>query len=84
MSKWFWSAFIVGVLFSRLLRGQASVTVSSTDPVYRDIDRLAAAGLVDTIIFGQQPYSTMDPAAKPRNPTTGEDLAGRQQRQMMT
>lgn len=39
------------------LAGQASVSVSPTDPLYRDIDRLVAAGLVDTLIVGQRPYS---------------------------
>jgi len=37
--------------------GQASVNVPVTDPVYRDIDKLVAHGLVDKIIMGQRPFS---------------------------
>jgi hypothetical protein len=36
--------------------------VDLSDPVYRDIDRLVAAGLVDAIIVGQRPYSRMEVA----------------------
>lgn len=36
---------------------QVSVNVSTLDPVYRDIDKLVAHGLIDKIIVGQRPYS---------------------------
>src|SRR6185312_6820022 len=36
---------------------QASASVPIDEAVYRDIDRLAAAGLIDTIITGTRPYS---------------------------
>lgn len=37
--------------------GQASVNVSVTETVYRDIHKLVAFNLVDAIIVGQRPYS---------------------------
>ena len=37
--------------------GQATPAVSPADRVYRDIDRLAAAGLIDTLITGVRPFS---------------------------
>jgi hypothetical protein len=36
---------------------QASVNVDSFDPVYRDVNKLVAHGLVDKIIMGQRPWS---------------------------
>ncbi len=39
------------------LFAQVSVNVSTLDPVYRDIDKLVAHGLVTKIIVGQKPYS---------------------------
>ena len=36
---------------------QTSPTVSPADPVYRDLRLFAAAGLLDTTIFGQLPLS---------------------------
>ena len=36
---------------------QASVNVSTQDPVYRDIDKLVANGLIKKIIMGQRPFS---------------------------
>lgn len=43
--------------FPAVVYPQASVNVSTLDPVYRDIDKLVAQGLVDKIIVGQRPYS---------------------------
>jgi hypothetical protein len=40
-----------------LVRGQATPRVAPDEPVYRDIDRLAAAGLIDTLIVGVRPFS---------------------------
>lgn len=42
--------------------GQASVNVPVFDPVYRDIDKLVAHGLVDKIIMGQRPFSRREVA----------------------
>lgn len=39
------------------LWAQASVNVSPDNPVYRDIDKLVAHGLVSKIIVGQKPFS---------------------------
>ncbi|HEX5033287.1 MAG TPA: capsule assembly Wzi family protein, partial [bacterium] len=36
---------------------QASVNVSTLDPVYRDIDKLVAHGLIKKIVMGQKPFS---------------------------
>jgi len=44
-------------LVPQLALGQASINVSDSDPVYRDIDKLVAHGLVDKIVYGQRPYS---------------------------
>ncbi|MBL7685854.1 MAG: hypothetical protein JNK65_07480 [Deltaproteobacteria bacterium] len=49
--------FIFLIHFSGAVNAQVSVNVSTTDPVYRDIDKLVAQGLVDKIIVGQRPYS---------------------------
>lgn len=38
-------------------RGQARSFVPPDAPVYADIDRLAAAGLIDTIVIGTRPYT---------------------------
>src|SRR5581483_7804319 len=43
--------------FSGSAIAQASPTVPANERVYRDIDRLAASGLIDTIIVGTRPYS---------------------------
>jgi len=49
---------LLSILFSpQWLSAQASVNVSPLDPVYRDIDKLVAHGLIDVIITGQKPYS---------------------------
>src|SRR6185436_3004183 len=37
--------------------GQGVGAVPPSDPVYRIIDRLDAAGLLDTLVRGQRPYS---------------------------
>ena len=36
---------------------QGSAPVPPADPVYRDVDRLAELGLLDSVILGQRPYS---------------------------
>src|SRR6185437_961437 len=47
--------FAVGV--AHQAQAQASPMVGPDARVYRDIDRLAAAGLIDTLIVGSRPYS---------------------------
>src|SRR5205085_1301381 len=42
---------------ARLGLGQGVGAVPSSDPVYRLIDRLDAAGILDTMLRGQRPYS---------------------------
>lgn len=49
--------FLLSCLSASLAYTQASINVSTLDPVYRDIDKLVAHGLVDKIIVGQRPYS---------------------------
>lgn len=49
--------FLIFFLFPAALFAQASVNVNNLDPVYRDIDKLVAFGLVDKIIMGQRPFS---------------------------
>jgi hypothetical protein len=39
------------------VRAQATPFVQPDDRVYRDIDRLAAAGLIDTLLVGARPFS---------------------------
>lgn len=62
----FWSySFLLFPLFFLCLPAprayaQASVNVSTLDPVYRDIDKLVAHGLIYKIIVGQRPYSRME------------------------
>ena len=45
------------MLSARSVGAQSSVTVRADDPMYLDADRLIDAGLVDTVIVGQRPYS---------------------------
>jgi hypothetical protein len=40
-----------------LVGGQATPVVQPDDRVYRDIDRLASAGLIDSLIAGARPFS---------------------------
>jgi len=53
------SASLITILVcgAATLRGQATPRVPPADRVYRDIDRLAAAGLIDTLIVGARPFS---------------------------
>ncbi|MEP6991737.1 MAG: hypothetical protein ABJA80_12475, partial [bacterium] len=48
---------LLAVLAARSVAAQGSVTVRADDPMYLDADRLIDAGLVDTVIVGQRPYS---------------------------
>lgn len=44
-------------LSARLLSAQAPVVVPMGDPAYGAVDRLDGAGLVDTMLVGQRPYT---------------------------
>ena len=48
------------LLFPCRTVAQASVNVSTLDPVYRTIDKLVGHGLVDDIIMGQRPFSRIE------------------------
>ena len=48
------------VFLSSAARGQASRFVAPSARVYRDIERLADAGLIDTILVGVRPYSACE------------------------
>jgi hypothetical protein len=72
------SASLITILIcsATSLGGQATPRVPPRDRVYRDIDRLAAARLIDTLIVGARPFSereivrVLEGAAKPRrNPS---------------
>ena len=53
------SALLITILIcsSATLGSQATARVAPTERVYRDIERLAAAGLIDTLILGARPFS---------------------------
>lgn len=44
-------------MVSRAAAGQATPFVSPDERVYRDLDRLSAAGLIDTLIVGARPFT---------------------------
>ena len=51
------SLITIFICSATALGGQATPRVPPRDRVYRDIDRLAAAGLIDTMIVGARPFS---------------------------
>lgn len=61
--------FLGSLIYTTEIYAQASVNVSTEDPVYRDIDKLVGHGLVDKIIMGQRPFSRREIAR-----ITGEAL----------
>jgi len=53
---------VVGVvagcaLFAQPAYAQGTALVLPGDPVYRDLDRLAALGMLDSVVMGHRPYS---------------------------
>jgi Capsule assembly protein Wzi len=48
---------VASVLAASAASAQGTATARPDDPIYRDIDRLIDAGLIDTVIVGQRPYS---------------------------
>jgi hypothetical protein len=51
------TSIAVLICSTALLGAQATPLIAPADRVYRDIDRLAAAGLIDTLIVGVRPFS---------------------------
>ncbi|MBI4373291.1 MAG: hypothetical protein HY542_00285 [Deltaproteobacteria bacterium] len=49
--------FLILLTLSGPLYGYSSPNLPVDDPVYRDIDKLIAAGLVKDVIYGQRPWS---------------------------
>ena len=47
----------LGITASRGVAAQARPFVPPDSPIYADIDRLSAAGLIDTIVIGTRPYT---------------------------
>jgi hypothetical protein len=48
---------VTGAVLARTAAAQARPMVPPGERVYRDIDRLAAAGLIDTLVLGVRPFS---------------------------
>jgi len=64
---------------------RGTTPVAPTDPVYRDVDRLAQLGLLDGVILGQRPYSRRELAriaARARRRALEEHCAARRARQL--
>jgi len=57
-----WTTAIAMCIPTRAL-AQATELIDPVDPVYRDVERLVASGLVDRVIVGQRPYSRLQLAA---------------------
>ncbi len=53
----FSSLITILICTATVVGGQATPLVPPRDRVYRDIDRLAAAGLIDTLVVGVRPFS---------------------------
>ena len=47
----------LAMVVSRGVAAQARAFVAPDSPIYSDIDRLAASGLIDTIVIGTRPYT---------------------------
>ncbi len=65
---------IATLLLPRLEAAQASVHLQPMDAVHRDLDRLAAWGLIDTILVGQRPYSRAQAARLTAGAVRGDEL----------
>jgi capsule assembly protein Wzi len=58
MNRRLYAGFALGmVVLTRALSAQATPFIAPTDRVYQDIDRLAASGLIDTLVVGARPFS---------------------------
>ncbi len=57
MRRWSLPAALMLLMPAAHAAGQGTTPVAPADPVYRDIDRLAELGVLDSLILGQRPYS---------------------------
>src|SRR4051812_6644233 len=48
---------LLALLAPPVVRAQATPNVPLSETVYRDLDVLAASGLIDSMIYGSRPYS---------------------------
>ena len=55
--RWLLPATLLLLLPAASAAGQGTTPVAPSDPAYRDVDRLAQLGLLDSTILGQRPYS---------------------------
>lgn len=55
--RWLLPAALMLLVPAARAVGQGTTPVAPSDPVYRDVDRLAQLGLLDSVILGQRPYS---------------------------
>jgi hypothetical protein len=55
--RWLLAAALMLLVPAAGAAGQGTAPVAPADPAYRDVDRLAQLGLLDSVILGQRPYS---------------------------
>jgi hypothetical protein len=80
--RWFLPAAFMFLMPAARAAGQGTAPVAPSDPVYRDVDRLAQLGLLDSVILGQRPYSRRELAritklARTRLGAAPDDVARR-------
>jgi hypothetical protein len=54
---WLLLAALLSALPAVRAAAQGTTPVPPSDPIYRDVDRLAELGLLDSVMLGQRPYS---------------------------
>jgi hypothetical protein len=57
MRRWLLPAALMLLVPAAHAAGQGTTPVAPSDPAYRDVDRLAELGVLDSVIVGQRPYS---------------------------
>jgi hypothetical protein len=57
LRRWLLPALLLILVPVARAPGQGTTPVPPSDPVYRDVDRLAQLGLLDSAIVGQRPWS---------------------------
>lgn len=55
--RWLLPAFLLVLVPAARASAQGTTPVPSADPAYRDIDRLAQLGALDSVILGERPWS---------------------------
>ena len=55
--RWLLPAALLLLLPAARAAGQGTTPVAPSDPVYRDVDRLAQLGVLDSLVLGQRPWS---------------------------